>query len=161
MELIDQYDLGDRFRVEKRTIADYLSHSNDKFDLVVCNDVLHHIFWTKELLSQSNFFSEAVNLFNHLTESCCQNGMLVVAEPERHGLRQMLTRLGVLKGSVNYKTKQPRGEWVKAAIKGGWSLHREINYIPWKFRKHSWFWSGLVGRYTLCDKYFLYFNCRN
>ena len=158
MELIRQNELGDRFQIKKMTIEEYLPTSNTKFDLIVCNDVLHHIFWTSELLNRSEFFSDAVNLFRNLANSCCGEGMMVIAEPERHGLRQMLTGLGVLKGSVNYRTKQPRNEWANAAVTGGWSLIWETNYIPWKFRGSRWLWSGFIGRFTLCDKYFLYFG---
>ena len=65
---------------------------------------------------------------------------------------------GALAGHVNYRTKQPREEWTHAAVKGGWTLFDQANYVPWRFRAMAKFWSGAPGRYTLCDKYFLYFS---
>ena len=85
-------------------------------------------------------------------------GTLVISDVERHGLRPFLTRIGALAGHVNYRTKQPREEWTHAAVKGGWTLFDQANYVPWRFRAMAKFWSGAPGRYTLCDKYFLYFS---
>jgi len=155
---IQELDLRDRFSVVRERIEDYLQHAGTTFDCIVFNDVLHHIFVTKALLRNDACLPPAVALFESLGALSNAGGTLVISDVERHGLRPMLTRIGALAGHVNYRTKQPREEWTHAAVKGGWTLFDQANYVPWRFRAMAKFWSGAPGRYTLCDKYFLYFS---
>jgi SAM-dependent methyltransferase len=156
--LIEESDNKNKFEVKRMSIQNYLNHSDDKYDLIICNDVLHHIFWTNDYLTKSKYSNDSVELFNSLTNACTEHGMLIISEPERHGLRQMLTNLGILSGCVNYSTKQPRSEWINAAEKGGWELITGTNYVPWVLRSFSILLSGILGRYTTCDKYILTFR---
>ena len=155
---IDGLGMGERFTVSRSRIEDYLPQASDRFDCIIFNDVLHHIFVTEALLSRSDGYAGAVRLFRDLLAVSRPRCTLVIGDVERHGLRPFLTRHRLLRGSVNYKTKQPRNEWAKAAIEGGWSPAGQANYIPWRFRGQRPLWSGTLGRFTLCDKYFLYFS---
>lgn len=158
LEIIHESGLDERFHIERSTIQDFVVQSEQQFDLIVCNDVLHHIFWTEHPLSRSTLFPKAVSLFKKLALRSAPNAVFVIGEPERHGLRQFFTRMGILRSSVKYATKQPWREWVNAVSKAGWTLVGQTNYIPWRFRNQGIFWSGKVGRYTICDRYFLYFR---
>ena len=155
---IQELGLEDRFSVVRERIEDYLQHVNTTFDCIVFNDVLHHIFVTDALLRNNSCLPPAVALFESLGALTNAGGTLVISDVERHGLRPFLIRVGALTGHVNYRTKQPREEWTHAAVKGGWSLFDQANYVPWRFRAMEKFWSGAPGRFTLCDKYFLYFS---
>jgi len=161
IKLTRQYNIENKYLIKKTTIQEFLNNTRDKYDAVICSDVLHHIFWTSELLQESDLSSSAVELFKSLLNASGKNGLLIISEPERHGLRQMLTKNGVLKGCVNYSTKQPRNEWIKAAENGGWKLIHSTNYVPWALRAYSPLLSGIVGRYTACDKYILTFSQSN
>ena len=155
---IQELDLRDRFSVVRERIEDYLQHVDTTFDCIVFNDVLHHIFVTNTLLRKDPCLPAEVALFESLNALSNSGGTLVISDVERHGLRPFLTRIGALTGHVNYRTKQPREEWTHAAIKGGWTLFDQANYVPWRFRAMAKFWSGAPGRYMLCDKYFPYFS---
>ena len=155
---IQELGLEDRFSVVRERIEDYLQHVNTTFDCIVFNDVLHHIFVTDALLRSDSCLPPAVALFESLGALSNAGGTLVISDVERHGLRPFLIRVGALTGHVNYRTKQPREEWTHAAVKGGWTLFDQANYVPWRFRTMEKFWSGAPGRFTLCDKYFLYFS---
>ncbi|MDX1488263.1 MAG: class I SAM-dependent methyltransferase [Acidiferrobacterales bacterium] len=158
MNMLDEFNMQDCFSIERMTIQKFLQNNSGRFDLIICNDVLHHIFWTDALLSESELFPEALSLFRMLRKASRPGGNLVVADVERHGLRQILSALGVLKTSVNYGTKQPRREWCRAAANAGWMLANQANYVPWRLRGQMKIWSGLMGRFTVCDKYLLHFN---
>lgn len=158
LEMISEFDFEDRFVVERVAIQEFLADSVGAFDLIVCNDVLHHIFWTEERLTKSRYFSEAVDLFRSLRDVSSQDGALVIADVERHGLRQLMSNVGIVDTSVVYRAKQPREEWSRAAIEAGWIRAEQTNYVPWAFRNQAWLWSGLLGRFTLCDKYLLNFR---
>ena len=155
---IQELGLRDRFRVVREYLEGYLRHADTTFDCIVLNDVLHHMFVTKSLLRCDPCFFPAVTLFQGLGTVLNAGGTLVISDVERHGLRPILTNIGVLTGHVNYRTKQPREEWTHAAVEGGWTLFSQANYVPWRFRTMAAFWSGAPGRYTLCDKYTLCFS---
>ena len=158
IDLIGEFRMNERFVVERTSIQEYLARSTEIFDLIVCNDVLHHIFWTEELLTESRFFPDAIDLFSGLRSVSRSDATLVVADVERHGLRQLLSNTGVIDTSVVYRAKQPREEWCRAAVEAGWVRAGETNYVPWAFRSQAWLWSGMLGRLTLCDKYLLCFR---
>ena len=156
--LIEENRLSERFTVERSRIEDYLDDPAGPFDMILFNDVLHHIFVTEKRLGESDDFAAAVDLFGRLAEVAGAEGTMVVADVERHGLRPFLHNRHVLKGSMNYRTKQSWREWAKAATAGGWSLVRLCNYVPWQFRRQRRLWQGGLARRTLCDKYFAYFQ---
>jgi len=160
LNLISELGLEEKIHLKRHTIQEWITNKpiHENYDVIICNDVLHHIFWTKDYLTKSKYSTDAINLFKSLSEACAEDGILIISEPERHGLRQTLTKLGVLKSCVNYSTKQPRNEWIKVAEGGGWKLVNETNYVPWALRAYSLVFSGLIGRYTACDKYILTFS---
>lgn len=156
--LVENAEAAARFRIERMTIQEYLTHDDaGPFDFIVCNDVLHHVFWTEELLRRSELAAAAVALFRELQAVASPTAMLAIGEPERHGPRQMLKRMGLLGGAVNYAAKQPSSEWRAAAERAGWRLVSRRYYVPWALRRLEPVLSGLLGRWTLCDKYFLHF----
>jgi SAM-dependent methyltransferase len=158
-EIIDELDLAGRFAVKRMLIQDYLEETDQKFDRIVINDVLHHIFVTDERLTKSDLFSDAVELFASLSEVLTDDGALLIADVGRHGFRQYVHRvarpLGVSHFQGNYTHKQQWNEWDAAVQKGGWRLMALRNYVPYGLREHSNMLGGALGRATLCDKYFL------
>lgn len=159
-EFIATAGLGERFRVVRTTVQKFLEQTDERFDIVVCNDVLHHIFVTKERLSESAELGLARDLFSRFKDATSASGRLLVSEVQRNGIRPWLHNLGVLPGCVNYRTKQSWKQWRKAIEAGGWQMDCLDNYLPYAFRDQAAIWSGLVGRYTLCDRYFMHFGKR-
>ncbi|MBM3567478.1 MAG: methyltransferase domain-containing protein [Alphaproteobacteria bacterium] len=156
--LIADAKLTQRFAVERTTVEDYLGRNPDaRFDAIICNDVLHHIFETAAPLSRSELAARAGVLFGSMRRAA-PNGWLVVSEVERHGLRPVMTRCGLLGGDVNYATKQPREEWDAAIRAAGWTRLAAENYIPYALRTSAPLWSGTLGRYTVCDRYRLIYR---
>jgi hypothetical protein len=151
-ELIDRYDIHDRFKVYKTTIQDYLAHSEEMFDHVFLIDVLHHIFASKSRLRQSKYFAEAVDLFKSIWQRTNYGGRLIAVEVERHGIRQLLVRMGVIKSFIDYSTKQPWYEWTTAMTKADFSYVDKSIYIPWVLRRLKRLFNNSVGLYTLSDK---------
>jgi hypothetical protein len=151
-ELIERYDLHDRFKVYKTTIQDYLAHTEEMFDHVFLIDVLHHIFAIKSRLRQSKYFAEAVDLFKSIWERMDYGGRLIVVEVERHGLRQLLVRTGLVKSFMDYSTKQPWYEWTGAMTSAHFNYVRKSTYIPWALRGLKKLFDTHFGLYTVSDK---------
>jgi len=151
--------LDNKIEIHREESQTYLSKfSARKFDLVVCVDVLHHIFVTKEKLSNSTEGMHSTEFFLSLRGTCRSNGSLLISETSRHGLRPFLVDAGILSGSVDYSTKQSNAEWSAAATAAGWRLIAIEDYVPWKLKRWSSLLANPVGRYTLCDRYKLLFN---
>lgn len=157
LELIGETGLADRFRLVRATVQEYIEGQEASFDLIICNDVLHHIFVTETPLQRSDLADEAESLFRAFHEVCTSRALLVIGEPERHGPRQVLTHIGLLGGSVEYSTKQASGEWRDAATRAGWRFVARRYYVPWRLRRLESILSGSLGRWTVCDKYLLSF----
>lgn len=151
-ELIERYDLQDRFKVYKAKVQDYLAHSEEMFDHVFLIDVLHHIFAIKSRLRQSKYFAEAVDLFKCIWERTASGGRLIAVEVERHGLRQLLVRMGFIKGFIDYGTKQPWYEWKAAMTGADFTYVDKSIYIPWALRGLKKLFDNDVGLYTVSDK---------
>ena len=158
LRLIDECGLGERFTVEKTDVAAYLKKSCAPFDLIICSDVLHHIFVTEKLLHESDAFSQSADLFKNFAQVIHKEGLLIISEVQRNGIRQILKKSGLGKTHMDYRTKQPWQEWNQAAIQAEWILKRVRNYVPYRFRKMHGIFEGLLARYTLCDKYFLTYS---
>lgn len=160
VDLCRALDLGSRFVVERATIEDYLASASasGRFDLIVCNDVLHHVFTTAAPLSASPLFGAATELFRRFAAAARPGARLALSEVQRHGLRPLVHRLGLAGGAVDYRTKQPWREWCRAAEAAGWRRVDLVNYVPFALRGTAAMWRGGLGRVTLCDRYFLHFQ---
>jgi len=155
LDVIAELDFANRFSVERKTGQEYLASSDENFDVIVFNDVLHHIFCTEERLTHSAELQDAAALFKSLR---LVGARLVVGEPGRHGLRQYLAKRRFVKTTVNYSTKQSWRQWDAAARAGGWVRMGLQNYVPYALRRQASFLGGAIGRATVCDKYFLYYG---
>jgi SAM-dependent methyltransferase len=151
-ELIERYDLHDRFKVYKTTIQDYLVHSEEMFDHVFFIDVLHHIFTTKSRLGKSKYFAQAIELFRAIWKRTDHGGRLIAVEVERYGLRQLLVRMGFVEGFIDYSTKQPWYEWTAAMTRANFSYVDKSIYIPWALRGLKKLCDNHIGLYTVSDK---------
>lgn len=158
LETISLLDLTERFSVYRGTVQEYLKQAENPFDAVVCADVLHHIFVTRLPLLESDEGPRAVALFRRLSEITSPRGILLVSDTSRHGLRPWLHRVGLLSGPVDYVTKQSWTSWSGAAEEAGWCRKSLTNYVPWAVRRWGRLLDGRLGRYTLCDRYFLLFD---
>jgi hypothetical protein len=152
VQLITKLGLEDRFQVVKSTVQDYLRNTLEPFSAVFCFDVLHHIFITRDLLTTSPLFDQARDLLSALRGASELGAPLVIAETERNGLRQLLTRTGVMSGQVDYSTKQPFSQWKAAALAGGWTFVQRNVYIPYALRLLRYFSSNELGLKTISDR---------
>ena len=155
VELIADLGLASRFDLHRSTIEDYRPARGKQADLVIINDVLHHIFETKEVLSRSSMFKDAVALLERLKEISAPNARLVIGDVSRHGIRPLLGRWGLLHHWIDYRTKQNWREWDAAAQTAGWKNGSIRNYTPYGQRHVSAFFAGPLARYTVCNKYYI------
>lgn len=158
LSLINKFKLADNFLVQKGTIEDYLQQEGDPVSVVVCCDVLHHIFETETPLRQSDCYDNAIELFQQMNKACGKDGMLMISDVQRNGFRPAMAKRGYLKTPVNYRTKQNWQEWHAAAKEAGWKLKRKEIYIPFAFQNVGWMFRNTLGLYTLCDRYFLFYE---
>lgn len=150
--------LANRLEIHRETIQDYISRSTTQyFDLIVCADVLHHIFITTRPLSSSEEGTQASLLFMSLAKICQKKSQLVISETSRYGLRPLLVGWRLLPGTVDYATKQSWREWMRVGKAANWHLLQVDDYIPWAFRKWNWLLANVLGRCTLSDRYRLVF----
>lgn len=157
LELIQKTGMNDRCRVVRSTIQEHLATSDMKYDLVLAADVLHHIFVTRERLVNSEQYESAIALFSELYKVTEPWGRMIISETSRLGLRPQLTNWGVLKGCVDYRTKQNQGQWTRAVESAGWRRCLLRNYYPFAFKACATFLPGPLGRYSVCDRYVLRF----
>lgn len=164
IEIIDELGLAERFTLKRMYVQEYLDEATDKVDRIVCNDVLHHIFVTSERLTKSELYPGAVELFAKFRDAITDDGVLVVADVGRHGLRQYLhgvaRPLGFARFQGNYVRKQQWTEWDAALQEAGWRREAVRNYVPFSLREHKSLQNGWLGRATLCDKYVLTYRNR-
>ena len=155
--VVDELDLAEKFAVKRMFIQQHLEETTEKVDRIVCNDVLHHIFVTSERLTKSDLFSGAIELFKSFHDAITDDGVLVVADVSRHGVRQYVHRvarpLGFARFNGNYTHKQQWTEWDAAIQAAGWRREAVRNYIPFSLKDHAGLLGGWLGRATLCDKY--------
>ncbi len=152
-EVVDDLNLADHFAIRRMFIQEYLDEPHDKVDRIVCNDVLHHIFETDERLANSAMFTDAVELFGRFRDAAADDGILIIADVGRHGLRQYVH--GVSRPLGNYTRKQQWREWDTALREAGWQRNSVRNYVPYGLRAYENLLCGWLGRATICDKYFL------
>ncbi len=159
VDVIGELELTDRFIVKRMFIQEHLKDAVEKVDWIVCNDVLHHIFVTNERLTKSDLFPGAVALFKSFLDASTDDGVLILADVGRHGLRQYIhgvaRPLGFARFQGNYTHKQQWTEWDAAAREAGWQRQSVRNYLPFALKAHKSLLGGWLGRATLCDKYFL------
>jgi len=160
-EQVRSHKLDERFQIFKTTIQEYLHHQDETYDLIVLNDVLHHMYVTDQTLKETVLFQDCKNLFHKLREVSKPQTILLVADVSRYGLRQALIRHKLLKSTVNYNTKQNWRQWDSAIRGSGWHRTSVTCYVPYALRGVTWLLSGQLGRYTACDKYFLRYSLSN
>ena len=149
-------NFGNRLVVEKMIIEEYLAETQQTFDRIVCNDVLHHIFESTQRLSEVKSGDLAIKLFAQLRAVCRPGGTLVICEVGRWGLRQVLGRSGILGGNVDYRSKQGWRVWRSLARTAGWDPISIRTYVPYPLRKYRAAFSGATGRWLACDRYVLH-----
>ena len=156
---INELKLEKRFKVVKSTVEEYLeSVINERFDLIVLSDVLHHIYDSRVLLTESSSWHECIKLFSKLKDNSEPGAVMTIHELQRHGLRPWLARIGIINSNINYDKKQNERQWIKAAKQGGWKLDRIDTYIPHSCRNWGWLFNNWLGRYTLSNRYTIYFK---
>lgn len=157
---INQFTLQHRFLVRRQTIQDFLQNCTDQFDLVVIADVLHHVFQTTQVLSKSPHYRQSLELFKSLRQVC--SAYLVVSDVERFGLLPFLHRKRIVKGQVDYTTKQSWQEWDACIRQGGFRFLAKRNYVPYQLRWIPCFLlSGQFGLRTVCRRVYLQYAVIN
>jgi hypothetical protein len=155
--LIEALGLGGRFELHRMSVDTYLASPRKQVDCVIVNDVLHHIFVTREALSTSPHFSGVERLFRSLRGLSSADARLVVGEMSRSGLRPSLSHYRLFRPRMKYHTKQNWHEWDKAITAAGWSRTRVADYVPFRVRGLRGLLSPLT-RYTLLDRYVLVYQ---
>jgi SAM-dependent methyltransferase len=158
MQLVDECGLGRQIEIVVSTIEDYLRKSNESFSAVVMFDVLHHIFPHRQPLWGGEHQAQAVALAGELYKHLDPGGILLVQETEPWGLRQILTRLGVMGGKVDYGAKQHWRQWSRIMAAAGFTLERRVVYIPWALRRMKAFLNNGIGLYTVSDRNIMVFR---
>lgn len=157
-QLIATCGLARQFELHRCTLDEYRWEPGNRIDRIVFNDVLHHIFVTRQALIRSPLFSDATRLFTHLHAAAAAQTQLVVGDVMRHGLRPLLARAGIIHSCIKYPTKQDWQEWDAAAKAGGWRRRSVINYLPYRLRRLQAVCAGPLARYLICDRYYLTYD---
>ena len=159
LNLIEEMKLKDRFDLRRTTIEEFLTSCRSQFDLIVASDVFHHIFVTRRKLSRDFGVAAQLNtLCSDLFGVARDEGVLLVSEVERHGIRPILNKLGLHKTNVGFSTKQSAGQWRRGIESSGWNSTGIGNYVPHRLRRWFFLKWGLLPRMTVCNRYHLYFR---
>lgn len=156
LELMSDEGLSERVSTSREPVQHYLgSGAGERFSLILAADVLHHIFPTKRLLhEEAHSYRQCVELLSGLRNALSSQGVLVVDEVERHGLRCAVDSV-LGRRAVDWSTKQPHGEWCRALREAGFSRIRRVVYVPHPVRVFRPFLSNAIGAYLMCPRYFL------
>lgn len=160
LHLIDAYSLETRFIVRREKIEEYLENQGEgSYDLIIANDVFHHIYETTKPLSKSDLYIDAVQLFKKLKVLAADNCMLVLGEVQRYGLIPLLKNIGFQKNSsINYRTKQSIGEWKNLITAAGWSYYKLKYYVPYQLRKYEVLFSNFLIGPLVIKRFHIYFK---
>jgi spermidine synthase len=157
-QLLEQTGLQDRFQVVVGTIEKYIEHSEQSFSAIVMFDVLHHIFEVRGRLSHCGRAGQAAQLAQRLSDHLEPGGVIIVQETEPWGLRQAITRMGLLSSQVVYKTKQHWRQWADMLTGPGLRLKAKMVYLPWRLRGLRGFLNNSLGLYTASDRLIMIFE---
>ncbi len=158
LALISELGLTARFEVHRMEIQDFLASCERRYDLILLPDVLHHIFVTDQPLRKSALYAPCRTLFGALRGVAAPGAVLAISDAPRSGLRPSLVRHGVLRSTVDYRTKQAAEEWRAAAQEAGWRFESADPYVPYALRHLRGLlkWPPLPWLYA--DRYFLRFS---
>lgn len=154
--LIDAEGMHNRIKLHKQTVKGYLNRtSGPPVSLITACDVLHHLFLTEDLLHDNiNMFGRCVTLFVDLKKRLSGDGMLLIDELNRSGLRPWIERK-TGKSSVEWTTKQPPEEWERALTEAGFEKIQRIVYIPYRLRALRSVFANRFGAWLFAPRYFL------
>lgn len=159
LDLIEAENLFDRFKVFKMdfdAFYDSFKETMQSYDVIIMNDVLHHIFCTEDKIQESNLHRACVDFFLRLSKFCHNDTKIIISDVEKTGMRPFLCKLEVVKSHINYNTKQNYKNWLSCALKAGYRLDACKVYVPYKLRRYSFLLDNFFGLKTLCNKYYLY-----
>ncbi|HEX3031203.1 MAG TPA: methyltransferase domain-containing protein [Bacillota bacterium] len=158
IKAIDEGDLHDRLKVEVTKIQDFLKETTETYDLIVANDVLHHMFVTTMPLENSSLFAPATSLFTDLAKVCRPGAFLIISEVNRNGLLPLLKKLKLSSSPVNFPTKQNWQQWHKAITHhNNWHPFRQKHLLPYSLRNLNFLLQGpLPG--SLSNRYQLFYS---
>jgi SAM-dependent methyltransferase len=128
-------------------------YTGQQFDLVVINDVMHHMFETRHRLRKSHLRSDVESFFAQLLKRVRPGGCVIISDVYRFGLRQMLAMGGVRMTDVYYESKQSPREWSDAANAAGWTIDAVIDYIPYRVSRIIPRAFASLVRYSISDRY--------
>lgn len=154
--LIRSEQLESTIRLHEETVGAFLRHANDeKFSLITACDVLHHIYCTSDPLHvNAEMFHRCTELFVRLKEHLTNDGILLIDDLTRSGLRPWIERtLG--RESVDWSTKQKAKEWALALNEAGFTAVRKIPYVPYSLRFLHPLFLHSAGKWLACPRYFL------
>ena len=153
LELREHLGLRDRFEVRREGIEEYLKNCAQLFDVVICGDVLHHIFVESGDLRTSATSSRIRDLFSQLGKAVHPGGHLVITEITPLGLRPIASRLGLDPARVTYDTKHTWSEWHGCVPPSVWKIEHVASYVPYALRAWRFLLAGRFGRVTVSDRY--------
>lgn len=156
--LIAELGFTERFALHNGIIQDYQPDKGNLPDLIIINDVLHHIFETSERLSCSPLGPTAVKLFHNLGRIAAPNARLVIGDVSRHGLRPLLGRVGLHQAYIDWNTKQNWREWDEVIRLAGWRYLAAVDYVPYALRYLRPVIRGPIFRYSILTKYYLHYG---
>jgi hypothetical protein len=137
VELRSECGLDSRLTIIKTTIQEYCEKSDtNKYDIIVINDVLHHMYVSKERISLSEHFQDCSKMFSKLLNIASKECKLIIGDVRNYGIVPLLKKINAIDISVDYSTKQMPEEWEQAAISGGWIPVFTKFYVPFRFKKY-------------------------
>lgn len=152
VKLAGRMGLAERLSVHRMAVQEYLRDNREPFTGMVVFDVLHHIFEDSRNLRSTSRWRELVDFMRLLHAGLAPGGGVLIQETEPVGLRQLATRMGWLKGTVDYSTKQSWRVWAGAASKAGFEVKKRTTYVPFALRRLRPLFCGLPGLYTVSDR---------
>jgi len=137
--------LGLNNLVLKRTNILKTDFEENSFDVILCCQVLHHIF-EKESENLAVLFEKCYYFLR-------PKGYIVIEEVFRHSVWEFIR---IYYKSINWKTKRNPRFWIKSIMEVGFKFVGIKYYVPYRLRYLKLLLNNGLAWFFLSSKYFIY-----
>ena len=150
--LINLLDLKNIKIIEGNILSQ--NFNSNSFDVIICSQVLHHIFSTKcSFYKDKIILLKVIKLFLKFHKWLKPSGIVVIEETNCLSMWRF-TR--ILFKNINWDTKRKPDEWISALNKAGFKGIRIKYYVNYKLRNFKKILSNTLANFFLGSKYFIY-----
>ncbi|MEW6556087.1 MAG: class I SAM-dependent methyltransferase [Elusimicrobiota bacterium] len=163
LDVVNNYGLKEKISIVQGDIFN-LTFQDNSFDVVMLNDVMHHLYITNEDISELTQIPDSVfNLIKKYGLWLKPNGIVIIHEVKRRNILEILPRY-FNRANIDFTTKQNPDGWTNLFEHAGFCLQDVKYYVSYKLKLYTPFLYKLLSAgflsYFLRGRYRLIFGKR-